>query len=64
LTREPINGYARPPEGAEHVVFYRDVASGAELHKLYKVDVDKPGIEEELHPEQKPFPTYGLFRLP
>jgi dipeptidyl aminopeptidase/acylaminoacyl peptidase len=60
LTREPISGYARPPEGSGRVVFYRDVASGAEAHKLYVVEIDKPGVEEELHPGQRPARLLGV----
>ena len=42
------------------VVFYRDIAKGKELHKIYVVDVERPGVEEELHPEQKPARLLGV----
>ncbi|MEB2835759.1 MAG: alpha/beta fold hydrolase [Desulfurococcales archaeon] len=60
LNREPINGYARPPRGAGRVVIYRDVARGRELAKLYVVSVERPGVEEELHPEQAPARILGV----
>ena len=59
LVREPVSGAASMREGVERVVFYRDVARGRELHKLYWVSVERPGEERELHPEQRPTRLLG-----
>ncbi len=60
LNVDPINMLGRPPHGAARVVFGRDVAAGRELAKLYVVEVDRPGREVELHPEQRPARILGV----
>ena len=60
LNREPVLGVAEPPPNAERVVFYRDVARGRELSRIYVVSIDKPGHEKPLHPGQEPARILGL----
>ncbi|BEP16842.1 S9 family peptidase [Pyrofollis japonicus] len=48
LNKKPINGVLEAKYGSRYAVFIRDVGAGRELYKLYRVDPDNPGAEEEV----------------